>query len=58
VEYETISLRLENSGDLVEFHGIGLGMCASMFMFRDRLTVHDAFAAVVNSHGLRLECFG
>ena len=58
MEYETILLRLENSEDLVEFHGIGLGMCASMRMFRDRLTVHDAFAAVVNSKRLRLQFFG
>jgi len=33
-------------------------MCAAIRMLRDGLSVHDAFAAVVNSNGLSAEYFG
>jgi len=58
VEYEMIPPRLENTNDLLDFLGIGLVMCAGMRIYRDGLTMDDAFAAVVNSNGLKLEYFG
>ena len=57
-EYGMIPLRLEHSSDLVNFLGIALSMCAAIRMLRDGLSVHDAFAAVVNSNGLSAEYFG
>jgi len=58
VQHGIIPQRLEALIDLVEVVRNVIIISASMRMFNDDLSVHDAFAAVVNSNALRSDFFG
>jgi len=58
VEYGLIPKHLSHSVELVKSVRDAISICASMRVFRDNVTPGAAFAAVVNSGGLRAEFFG